>query len=279
MSDHVAVMVVFSALLHAIWNAIVKRDQQPRAAGLAVLGVATVLAVAFAVFSSQVAFPETRAIMWAVGAGAFEGGYFAALGLALARGPLGPAYTVARGGAMLVTWPISVAFLGESFPWAARAGAFLIALGLALTALNPRERATAAGLGWAALGAVCIGGYHVCYKLALEARAEPAVLFALALACALPINAVFLGSRAWRESLAALRRKPLTIAAGGASCTASFLVFLKALSLSGAGAVLTLRNTSVLFAQVLAVWAGERVSGRALSGALLVVGGAVLLAH
>jgi drug/metabolite transporter (DMT)-like permease len=180
---------------------------------------------------------------------------------------------------MLVTWPISVVLLGERFPWAARAGAFLIALGLALTALHPRERATAAGLGWAAVSAVCIGGYHLCYKLALEAHAEPAALFALALGCALPINAVCLGSTAWRRSWAALRRNPLAMVAGGASCTASFLVFLKALSLSGAGAVLTLRNTSVLFAQVLAVWAGERVSRRALSGALLVAGGAALLAR
>jgi drug/metabolite transporter (DMT)-like permease len=276
---HAVLLVIVSAMLHAAWNAIVKKDDEPRAAGLSVLMVATVLAVVVAASSSQVAFPEKRAFLWALGAGAFEGGYFAALGLALARGPLGPAYTIARGGAMLVTWPISVVFLGESFPWAARIGVLLIALGLTITALHPRERATAAALGWAMVSAVCIGGYHLCYKLALGLHAEPAALFALALGCALPINAACVGSQAWRGSLAALQRNPLRIAVGGASCTASFLLFLKALALSGAGAVLTLRNTSVLFAQVLAVWGGERLSRRSLGGALLVVGGAALLAR
>ena len=84
---------------------------------------------------------------------------------------------------------------------------------------------------------------------------------------------------AWRESVAALRRSPWVLCAGGATCAASFLVFLEALSASGAGAVLTLRNTSVLFAQALAVWSGERADRRVLGGAALVVGGAVLIAR
>ena len=43
----------------------------------------------------------------------------------------------------------------------------------------------------------------------------------------------------------------------GLTCTASFLVFLQALAVTGAGAVLTLRNTSVLFAQAFAIWGGD----------------------
>jgi drug/metabolite transporter (DMT)-like permease len=274
-----AALVLVSALLHATWNALIKRERDPRAAGLAVLAVALVVAALLVPFSGQAAFPNAHALAWALGAGAFEGGYFAALGLALARGPLGPAYTVARGGAMLVTWPVSIVFLGEAFPWQARAGALLIAGGLALTAVRPRETATAASLGWAALCAVCIAGYHLSYKLALDSHAEPRALFAVALACALPINAGSLGAAAWRESVAALRRSPVALCLGGAACTASFLVFLDALSMAGAGAVLTLRNTSVLFAQALALWGGERADRRVLGGAALVVGGAVLLAR
>ncbi len=40
--------------------------------------------------------------------------------------------------------------------------------------------------------------------------------------------------------------------------------------------MLTLRNTSVLFAQLLALWGGEHVNRRSIGGAILVVGGAVL---
>jgi len=46
---------------------------------------------------------------------------------------------------------------------------------------------------------------------------------------------------------------------------------------TGAGAVLTLRNTSVLFTQILALWGGEKPSARVMAGAVLVVGGALLL--
>jgi drug/metabolite transporter (DMT)-like permease len=180
---------------------------------------------------------------------------------------------------MLVIWPISILFLGEAFAWPARIGALLIAAGLALTVLRPREGATASSLAWASFCAFGIAGYHVCYKLALDARAEPRALFAVALGCALPINAASLGRTGWRDSLDALRKSPWVLSAGGAICTASFLVLLDALSTSGAGAVLTLRNTSVLFAQGLALWSGERVDWRVLGGAALVVGGAVLLAQ
>ena len=69
-----ALLVLASAMLHAVWNAIVKKDDEPRTAGLAVLTVATALAVLVAAASSQVAFPERRAFLWALGAGAFEEG-------------------------------------------------------------------------------------------------------------------------------------------------------------------------------------------------------------
>jgi drug/metabolite transporter (DMT)-like permease len=279
MTLRATVLVLLSALFHAAWNALIKRERSPRAAGLAVLAVAAAVAAALAPFAGQTAFPNPRALAWALGAGAFEGAYFAALGMALARGPLGPAYTVARGGAMLVIWPISIVFLGEAFAWPARIGALLIAVGLAVTTLRPREEANASSLAGASLCAFGIAGYHICYKLALEARAEPRALFAVALACALPINAASLGRTGWRESLEALRTSPWLLCAGGALCTASFLVLLDALSTSGAGAVLTLRNTSVLFAQALALWSGERADRRVLGGAALVVGGAVLLAR
>jgi drug/metabolite transporter (DMT)-like permease len=274
-----AFLVLFSAFLHALWNALVKRDANPRGAGLAVLAVATAVAGAVAPFSPQVAFPTFASLRWGLAAGLFEGAYFTALGLALARGSLGPVYTVARGGAMLVTWPISVMLLGEPLSWPSWLGAITIAAGLGLATVQPRESSAPAGLGWAAVSAAAIGGYHLCYKVALTAGAEPRALFAVALACALPINLASTGRRTWRGALLALRDHPLRILAGGATCTASFILFLQALAVTGAGAVLTLRNTSVLFAQLFALLAGERPSRRALGGAMLVVGGSVLLVH
>ena len=272
-------LALVSALLHAAWNALIKRERDPRAAGLCVLTVAAVVAATLVPFARQHAFPSPTGLRWGLGAGLFEGVYFAALGWALAHGPLGPVYTVARGGAMLVAWPVSVLLLGESFPWSARSGVALIGAGLVLVTLRAGERVSARSLQWAMVCAFAIAGYHLCYKLALQRGSEPRALFAVALACALPINAACLGRSAWQSGLSALRRSPLRMVAGGVTCTASFVIFLEALSLAGAGAVLTLRNTSILFAQAFALWAGERPSQRVLGGAALVVVGAFLLAQ
>jgi uncharacterized membrane protein len=61
--------------------------------------------------------------------------------------------------------------------------------------------------------------------------------------------------------------------------SAGFLVFLTAMSRAGAGVVLTLRNTSILFAQVLAAVHGERPRPLGIVGAVLVTLGAITLAR
>lgn len=58
----------------------------------------------------------------------------------------------------------------------------------------------------------------------------------------------------------------------------SFLVLIEALTRGGAGFVLTTRNSSVLFAVILAAVIGERPSRAQVSGAVLVAGGAILMA-
>jgi len=279
MSQSAALLVLVSAFLHAAWNGVIKRDEDSRSAGVAVLCVAVLLAVAVVPFANRTAFPTPFGLRWAIGAGLLEGAYFVALGLALAGGPLGPVYTVARGGAMLVTWPVTILLLRESFALSAKIGAIFIGLGLALTAWRPKERASSASLFWAAACAVCIGGYHLCYKLALEARAEPCALFAVALACALPINLACVGRGGWVRGLRALRRSPIWIVFGGVACTSSFLALLGALESAGVGIVLTLRNTSVIFAQGIAILSGERPTTRSMCGAILVTGGAILLSR
>ena len=57
----------------------------------------------------------------------------------------------------------------------------------------------------------------------------------------------------------------------------AFLVFLAALGASGAGAVLTVRNVSVLFAVGLSYAIGERPGRPQVAGALLVTAGAILV--
>jgi uncharacterized membrane protein len=63
----------------------------------------------------------------------------------------------------------------------------------------------------------------------------------------------------------------------GGICGGSFLLFLVALAGAGAGFVLTLRNTSIVFATLLAWATVEPPTRLQLVGALLVTGGAILV--
>jgi drug/metabolite transporter (DMT)-like permease len=266
-----------SALLHAGWNALLKREREPELAALGVLAGCVAWATVAAAAYPGTGLPTRAAVLWAIGAGIFEGLYFITLGAALARATYGAVYAIARGGALVVVWPVAVAILREPFTASSASGAALVAAGVVLVAAAGRERASAGGIALAVACAACIAGYHVCYDLALVAGAGSAPLSALAFAVGLP--PVWLWARLTGRTSARLERGAVLRWAGaGAVATASFLLFLHGLAESGAGVALTLRNTSVVFAQALALALGERVPVRQALGSILVVLGAALVA-
>lgn len=276
MASDVIALVLASALLHAVWNALLKREADPEIAGVVILGVAALASALLSQLAPGRAFPAPAGLAWSLAAGVCEGGYFATLAYGLRRASLGVVYTVSRGGAVVLVWPASALLLGERVTAAGAAGAALVVTGLALVGLDRAGRAAPRGVLAAALCAACIAGYHLCFKRALAAEAQPAAVFAAALAVALPLGLARLGARA-REVPAALRARPLVLLGAGAICSASFVVFLSALARGGAGAVLTLRNTSIVFAVSLAWMLGERPGRPQLVGTALVAAGAVAM--
>jgi len=271
-------LVLLSAFLHALWNALLKRHEDPEAGVVGIIAVDVVLGALWALGLHGEAFPTRSGWLWGLGAGVCEGLYLFSLARSLRDAPLGLAYTVARGGALLVVWPVSVLWLGEALTPLTLAGALVLAAGLAVTGLVRPSGPSARGVAWAAASAVCIAGYHVAYKQALGAGAQPPALFALGLGVALPMLLFMHGSREARGAvLRQVRRSPWLMLGTGMVSTLSFALLLTALASGGAGAVLTLRNTSIAFALGLAVLQGERPGRRQISGAVLVMAGAVLL--
>ena len=270
-------LVLSSALLHALWNALLKREADIATATVCVLSVSLATSALIVPFFPGPRFPTTESVLWGLCAGAFEGGYFLTLAMALLRAPLGFAYTVARGTAIALVFPISVIFLAERVTWLSGLGVGFLYAGLVAVGMSREQHADPKGLFWSAVCGACVAGYHLCYKQALHAGALAPALFTLSLAVALPINLLRHGKSAPRRVLLALRDNPRRMLLAGIACTFSFTVFLYALALAGAGAVLTLRNTSVIFAQLLALSIGERLHARQVLGALLVGLGAVLI--
>jgi uncharacterized membrane protein len=270
--------VLGSALLHAAWNALLRGHPDKRAGSVAVTAIGAVIAAVAAtvavVVTARAPFPGGAGLVATLIAGLFEAGYFVSLSRGLAIGALGPVYTVSRGGSLLLVWPLSVALFAEQVGALSIAGTAVLLAGLVVAGMDggvPRR-----AIAWAISTAACIAGYHLVYKVALDAGAMPAAVFAVAIGLAAPVQAAVqrIGPR---SALAAVRVRPLATIAAGLLCTASFVVFLIALREAGAGAVLTLRNTSVVFAIGFGAMIGDRPTRRQIIGALLVGAGAILV--
>lgn len=273
-----SLFLLASAFFHALWNALAKRSPAPSLQVVGILIFASVFALAFIPFFPGPGFPSSSSLAWAIGAGVFEAGYVITLAITLERSALGLSYTIMRGGAMLLVWAISGTLLAEKLTPLVLLGVAIVVGGLYLTTQASRLKGQSSGTYlWAYLCAIFIGGYHLCYGRALEASANPAHLFALALWIAVPALLIFSGKKTLRALTAQFKLRPLPMAVAGLISALSFLLFLVGLRHSGAGFALTLRNTSVIFAQIFAVMIGEGVGVPQWVGALLVALGASLV--
>lgn len=277
-------LVLISACLHALWNALLRLEADKDRALVAAVFVATLIAAAVAIArwlgGGTVPFPTPISALWALAAGVLEWLYFASLARALEAGPLGTVYTISRGGSVLLVWPLSIALYDEALTVASLAGSAVVFAGLVLAGLGTgQRRAThASALAWAIACATSIAGYHLAYKAALRSGGSTSAVFALALALATVINLVRVGGDGRRVVIEFLRTRTLRMLLMGIVCGGSFLILMEALAGGGAGYVLTLRNTSVLFATAMAFAIGERPSRAQIAGAAFVAAGAALMA-
>lgn len=278
-----ALLVLASAALHAVWNAMLKRTRDPEDAVTAVLLVSAAASAVTALVLAPSA-PPRSSIGWCVVSGLLEAFYFVTLARALSRAPLGPVYTTVRGGSLVVVWPVSVALLGERLSLPVAVGTLLVVLGLVLTGSSETagargdDRPLLARLGWAFVCAAFVGAYQLAYKVALVRGGHPASVVAVSLGTASVALTIARGRAHARRAWAATRAEPGKVFAGGVLASAGFTVFLLALRHGGAGKLVTLRNTSILFAQIIAVIGGDRPRRLAVVGALVVTAGAALLA-
>jgi uncharacterized membrane protein len=275
----IVALVLLSAFLHALWNALLRLEPDKERALVAAVGTAALLATAVAGVRWAASGTPPLAggvdLVWTLVAGALEWLYFMALAKALAAGALGPVYTISRGGAMLVVYPISIALLHEDVTALKAAGSVVVLAGLVLSGARTGDRRgmTGRALAWAIACASAIAGYHLAYKGALRAGGQTSAVFAVSLAFASGLNLV-----TTRGAGGYARARLGRVVLMGIACGASFLILMEALAGNAAGFVLTLRNTSVLFATALAFAIGERPHRLQILGALTVAAGAILMA-
>jgi len=279
------ILLATSAFLHALWNSWIKREEHKETFLITVIALGCALAwLGVATLARPNAF---AGLDWSLAAGVFEGLYLASLTRTLSLAPLAWAYALMRGGAMAMVWLLSGLILGERTGAYGFLGALLIFAGLWVPVMGIKITGSALtgltgqGLRAALLSATFISGYHFCYDRALEFGAEPYRLFAVSLSVSIPImalNLLRLRAKAHLPSPAIiLKNRPAFLLLCATVVYWSFILFLMGLESTGAGFAITLRNTSIFYALVLAHLSGEKIQKLQILSCILIFVGAVFL--
>lgn len=268
--------VLFGALLHASWNALVKSSSD-KALDTAVIHLTgSVLSLPLLLL---VGLPDRASWPFIAASVTIHIGYYWALASAYEHGDMGLTYPLMRGMAPVLVALSAAVTVGEALSPLAWAGVLgvscgVLALGLSRHAIDS-PRAVAFALG----NAVVIAVYTVVDALGARASGDPlryvALLFALD---GWPFGLLVLARRGFGRALPyAQRRAPLAVV-GAAASFGSYGIALWAMTQAPVATVAALRETSVLFAVLIGSWLlKERFTVRRALGSAAIVAGVMAL--
>jgi drug/metabolite transporter (DMT)-like permease len=274
----VALVVLLSALLHAVWNAFIKINADR-------LIAVTLLAVGAAALAASclpfVAVPAAAAWPYLAVSIVLQTGYKLCLIRAYAHGDLGQVYPIARGTAPLLVLIVSVLVVGERLDPPTVVAVLVLTVGVTSLAFRGGRlpfRDDPRPVAYALATSAFIAAYMVVDGLGARLAGSPhgyaAWLFALD---GLPMPVIAFWRRRGR-TLVLARRHWRPGVAGGAMSLAAYWMVIWAMTRAPLAPVAALRETSVLFAALLSVMMLDETFGRwRLASTLLVLSGVVLL--
>ena len=274
MSLAVFLAVLFAALLHATWNAWVKSGDDRFASILRMSAGQSLLAALLLPFFTV---PAPHVWPWIAASAALHTGYKAFLIGAYEKADLSQVYPLARGTAPLSVAVAGMVFLGEVPPALRLAAVAAIGAGILMMA-GGRGRLSGAALLLAMGTAAFTAGYTVVdgHGARVSGDASAFILWAIALDGPLMVGcgALLRGAAApaalrsgWGQGLAA-----------GAMSAGAYWIVVWAFTQAPLALVAALRETSVLFALLIAaVLLGEKIGAVRWAAAALIVLGLVLM--
>ncbi|QIB08032.1 EamA family transporter [Pseudomonas fluorescens] len=274
MPIHITLLVLFAALLHASWNALLR-------GGTDRLWSMTIMCIAIAIASIVAAvFMEPPAIAsWGYGllSALLHVGYNLFLVRSYRVGDLGQTYPVSRGSSPVLITLGAAAFAGESIAPGALLGIALVSGAIISLAFRGRNLSVPS-LPYA-LGTGCfIAAYSVTDGIGTRLSGAP--LAYTVWMCALwgvLMPAVYIGLRDAR-SLFSFRPGTLTAVVGGLVSLLAYGIVIYAMNEAPLGAVSALRETSVLFAALIGyAFLGETLTTRRVVACAVIVSGTLLI--
>ncbi len=270
--------VLAAALMHASWNALIKvRLDRFASISLTALG----MAVASLPLLPFVAFPNRMAWIWIGVSLVLHIGYRLFLIRAYEVGDLAQTYPLARGSAPLITTIGGVALIREVPGPFALAGILLLSAGTFLMSLRGGGRLAAlnpAAVGYALTTSLFIAGYTLADGLgareAHTALSDAAWLFVCDGIVATLLALVYRGRRLAQTLAVEWRLGLFTgLLSGGA-----YAIAMWAMTKAPIASVASLRESSILFAMAISVFAlGEKMTAWRAASALFIVAGVVAL--
>jgi len=270
----VIALVLGAAVLHAGWNAAL-RSSLDRLRGIVIMSMTSAaVAVPFAI-----ALPLPAAASWPYIAlsAVLQIGYCFFLVRAYREGDFGQIYPIARGASPLLVTLGAVLFAHEHLPPLALLGVFLVSAGIFASARGVDRR----HLG-SVLAAIAAGVFIAGYSLAdgsgarLAGRAESYAAWSF-IAQGVPMPLIYLGLRR-HFPIQSFDRQTLRAIGGGAVSAVAYGIVILAMAISPMGAVSALRETSILFAAVIArVFMGEPLTPRRIAAVTTIAIGAACL--
>jgi len=267
-------VVMLAALLHASWNAIVKSGPDKFLTTMMVSGAAAALSAACLPFLTQ---PSPSSFPYALASAFFQINYYLLLARTYRDADMSETYPLMRGTAPLIVAIVSAFQMNDVLSLVAWIGVMAICLGVMILAVGSSLR-NRVGIRLALLNALVIACYTLIDGLGVRRSGAPAAYTLwVFLLTGTPLVLWVLTTR--RGSfMAYLGRHWRAGVAAGMGSTASYGLALWAMTVAPIAVVAALRETSILFATLIAgVVLRERIGPRRMISACIIAGGAAIL--
>ena len=276
MTPDIFMIVLFAALMHAVWNAVVKgATDRTITFGLVSVGH-TIPAIIIAPF---VPLPDPALLPFIAASTVIHWGYYYFLNTSYRFGDLSLVYPVARGIAPLLVAVLAFIWLGEALPAMAWAGMICISAGILILGMR---RAGKGPPVQALIMALLTGGTIALYSLVdgVGIRlADQALTYIVWLFIAEGFVILYIFLPRGDRLRAQTRRQIMIGLVGGILSALAYALALYAKSKAPLGMVSALRETSVIFAAMIGlIWFGEGPVRPRLIAAGMVALGIVMLA-
>lgn len=274
MPIHLVLLVLFAALLHASWNALL-RGGADRLWSMTIMCVA--IAIVCLITTFFMAAPAPESWRYALLSALLHVGYNLFLVRSYRVGDLGQIYPISRGSSPALITLGAALFAGETITPAELLGIGLVSGGIISLAFRGRSLSVPS-LPYA-LGTGCfIAAYSVVDGIGARLSGAPlayTVWMSALWGVLMPL--VYIGLRDAR-SLFSVRPGMLTAAVGGLVSLLAYAIVIYAMNEAPLGAVSALRETSVLFAALLGyLFLGEKLTVRRMLACVVIASGAIII--